>query len=316
MSRHLDAVTLLFSIVAVSSITGNHFWSMETVQGFTITNGITPAFDSKRHILSRRFSPNERRLYATSGDGSDSEWVKALMEASGDSNPIATFENDMKLKGLMKGTTTTNPKLTANQRLIDWLQNEGNVYLSEISSWGEAPHPLAISTETKDEITNESSGRGLLARRDINDGDEIIKIPLKLCVTKQTARSTMGKDVVTSGMNEYLAMALQLVYEKFLQVEQSIWKDYINVLPEINEVNPTFTWNDEDLNFLQGSPVIAATKSMQMKVTNDTLYIGWRFIHYTIYLSNHFDTFTLTIAHGYFPLSLSLYIYISVATRV
>jgi hypothetical protein len=175
----------------------------------------------------------------------------------------------MKMKGLMKGTVTTNPKLTANQRLIEWLQTEGNVYLSEISSWGEAPHPLAISTETKDEITNESSGRGLLARRDINDGDELIKIPLKLCITKQTARKTMGKDVVTMEMNEYIAMALQLVYEKFIQQDQSTWRDYINVLPEINEVNPTFTWKDEDLDFLQGSPVIAATKSMQMKVWNE-----------------------------------------------
>lgn len=243
-----------------------------TVQGYTIKS-MTPRTSRtvllQKHELSQRVSPKPKilfLLYATSGDGSDSEWIKALMEASGDSNPIGTFENDMKLKGLMKGTISTNPKLTANQKLIDWLQKEGNVYLSEISSWGEAPHPLAISTETKDEITNESSGRGLLARRDINDGDELIKIPIKLCITKQTARQTLGNHIVTSNMNEYIAMALQLIYEKFIQFDQSTWKDYINVLPEINEVNPTFTWNDDDLNFLQGSPVIAATKSMQMKV--------------------------------------------------
>jgi hypothetical protein len=275
--RHLEVVKLLFGVVAVSSA-GSRFWSMDTttiaVQSFTITT--TPTSILQRHASSRSL-PRQHIcvLSATSGDGSDSEWVKALMEASGDSNPIGTFENEMKLKGLMKGTTTTNPKLTANQRLIDWLQNEGSVYLSEISSWGEAPHPLAISTETKDEITNESSGRGLLARRDINDGDEIIKIPLKLCITKQTARNAMGKDVVTSAMNEYIAMALQLVYEKFIQLDQSTWKEYINVLPEINEVNPTFTWNDDDLNFLQGSPVIAATKSMQMKVTYCIMLFGW-----------------------------------------
>jgi hypothetical protein len=203
-------------------------------------------------------------LRMAGGDGSDSEWIKALMEASGDNQ--GNFENDMKMKGLMKGTTSTNPKLTANAKLIQWLEQEGNVYLSEISSWGEAPHPLAISTETKDEITNESSGRGLLARRDINDGDEIIKIPIKLCITKQTSRQALGRDIIVSGMNEYIAIALQLIHEKFIQKESSKWYAYMNVLPEVNEVNPTFTWNDDDLNFLQGSPVIAATKSMQMKV--------------------------------------------------
>ncbi len=240
-------IGIMIGIVAFTVL-----WSTDIVQGFTCTI---------------RMPPKQRRLHAKSGDGGDSEWIKALMDASGDSNPIGTFENDMKLKGLMKGTTATNPKLTANQRLVEWLQKEGNVYLSEISSWGEAPHPLAISTETKDEITNESSGRGLLARKDINDGDEIVKIPIKLCLTKQTARSAMGNDVVTSAMNEYIAMALQLVHEKFIQQDQSSWRDYITVLPEINEVNPTFTWNDDDLDFLNGSPVIAATKSMQMKVT-------------------------------------------------
>jgi hypothetical protein len=261
--------------------------STDHVHGYTFRTGTTPLFGTvvlpKNHISSHRIPQNQRKflLYATSGDGSDSEWIKALMEASGDNNPIGTFENDMKLKGLMKGTTTTNPKLTANQRLIDWLQKEGNVYLSEISSWGEAPHPLAISTETKDEITNESSGRGLLARRDINDGDEIIKIPIKLCITKQTARQTLGNDVVTSTMNEYIAMALQLVYEKFIQQDLSKWRDYINVLPEINEVNPTFTWNDDDLNFLQGSPVIAATKSMQMKVRIQKIFLSISYISNT-----------------------------------
>ena len=268
MPRHLQvesAVVILLRIVALM-IAKNTF----VVQGYIVrstgTNYVSP---HRTYIRKQRMKL--LLLYATnksssSGDGSDSEWIKALMEASGDNNPIGTFENDMKLKGLMKGTTTTNPKLTANQKLIDWLQKEGNVYLSEISSWGEAPHPLAISTETKDEMTNESSGRGLLARRDINDGDELIKIPIKLCITKQTARHTMGNDIITSTMNEYIAMAIQLIYEKFIQVEQSTLVHYINVLPEINEVNPTFTWNDDDLNFLQGSPVIAATKSMQMKV--------------------------------------------------
>jgi histone-lysine N-methyltransferase SETD3 len=128
---------------------------------------------------------------------------------------------------------------------------------------------MAISTETKDEITNESSGRGLLARRDVNEATLLLKIPLKLCLTKASARKAIGKDVLSSDINEYLAIALQLIHERYVLGEKSFWSSYIGVLPETTEVNPTFTWNDEDLNFLEGSPVIAATRSLQMKLKRE-----------------------------------------------
>jgi len=78
---------------------------------------------------------------AAGGEGGDTEWAKALFENSGEA--VRDFEKDMKMKGLMKGSIDTNPKLTANQNLIQWLTEEGEVYLSEQSSWGEAPHPMA-----------------------------------------------------------------------------------------------------------------------------------------------------------------------------
>jgi hypothetical protein len=207
------------------------------------------------------------KLSMAGGDGSDSEWVKALLENS--APEPGAFEAEMKMKGLLGKTGDANPKLTANSNLLNWLEKEGEVYLSEQSSWGEAPHPMAISTDTKDEITNESSGRGLLARRDINDGDSLLKIPLKLCLTRASARKALGKDVLPREINEYLAIACQLIHERYVLGEQSFYKPYIDVLPETEEVNPTFTWSDEDLSFLQGSPVIAATKSLQMKLQRE-----------------------------------------------
>lgn len=202
------------------------------------------------------------------GDGSDSEWAKALRESEG-SGPNA-FEKELKLKGLFQGKGgDINPKMTANAKLVAWLEKEGDVYLKDESTWGEAPHPMAISTETVDEITNESSGRGLLARRSINDGDELLIIPIKLCLTKESAREALGKDALPSTINEFLAIACQLIHEKYVKGNQSFYKPYIDVLPEVDEVNPTFTWSDEDLSFLKGSPVIAATQSMQMKLKRE-----------------------------------------------
>lgn len=200
------------------------------------------------------------------GDGSDSEWSKALQENQG--IEVGAFEKEMKLKGFMKGNEQTNPKLSQNAKLLQWLTENG-LYLSEESGWGEAPHPMAISTETKDEITNESSGRGLLARRDVNDGDELLRIPMDMCLTKKQARKALGKDALPDGINEYLAIACHLIHEKFVLGDKSTWKAYMDILPTVDEVNPTFTWSDEDLNFLQGSPVIAATKSLQIKLQKE-----------------------------------------------
>jgi len=201
------------------------------------------------------------------GEGGESEWVKALLENTA-AEPGA-FEKEMKMKGLLGNKGKGDTKLSANANLIQWLEREGEVYLAEVSSWGEAPHPMAISTDTRDEITNESSGRGLLARRDINDGDNLFKIPLKLCITKKSARKALGKDVFSSDINEYLVMACQLIHEKFVMGDESFWKPYIDVLPEVGEVNPTFSWSDDDLAFLEGSPVIAATRSLQMKLKRE-----------------------------------------------
>ena len=203
------------------------------------------------------------------GEGGEPEWVKALLDAGGGNEP-GKFEEDMKMKGLLgPNRGQGNPKLTANSRLISWLETEGGVYLSESSTWGEAPHPMAISTETVDEITNESSGRGLLARRSINDGDELLMIPMELCITRKSARRALGKDALQEGINEYLAVACQLIHEKYVLGEQSFYAPYMGVLPEVEEVNPTFTWPDEDLAFLEGSPVVAATKSLQMKLKRE-----------------------------------------------
>lgn len=208
------------------------------------------------------------------GEGGESEWVKALMEST---PPLpGEFENKMKMKGLLGKKGSGNQKLSANAELVAWLEKEGGVYLSEESSWAEAPHPMAISTDTKDEITNESSGRGLLARRDINGGDNLFKIPLKLCLTKNSAREALGKDALPSDINEYLAIACQLIHERYVMGEESFWKPYLGVLPEVDEVNPTFTWSDEDLSYLEGSPVVAATKSLQLKLRReyDALFGG------------------------------------------
>ena len=241
--------------------------SVEAFSSSPFTSSTLPSSTYKQRTAS------SSSLFA-GGEGGESEWAKALQENTGQQSGLFDKElqqlQSKKLQGLSSSAKSQqDSKLSANAKLIQWLEQEGDVYLEDASGWGEAPHPMAISTETVDELTNESSGRGLLARRNINQEEELLKIPLSLCITKKSARKTLGTDVLPPNINEYLAMACQLIHEKYVMGNESYYKAYVDVLPEVDEVNPTFTWSDDDLQFLDGSPVIAATKSMQMKLKSE-----------------------------------------------
>ena len=178
-------------------------------------------------------------------------------------------------------------KRNRNKNLLLWLEEEGGIYLKDESSWTVPPHPLAVSTETYDESTNESTGRGILARRPVNQGDELLTVPLSLCMTKDSAIDYLnegkgggrkfvdvtGRPLIAPGTNEYLAIAVFIIYERYVRERvvgsQSFWKPYLDVLPEVEDVSCTFTWTDDDLSALEGSPVIAATRSMQMKLRKE-----------------------------------------------
>lgn len=261
--KSLKAVTCIFCL---ESVVGFQAALSAFLPGFNICG--PPSIESGFR--------NCFELYMAGGEGGESEWAKALMENSGstagevDAELLSRAKTKAKMSGLNPNAkNAVDQKISANARLSLWLKEQGGVYLDDASGWGEAPHPMAISTETVDELTNESSGRGLLARRSINQEEELLKIPLKLCLTKASARKALSFDALPPNINEYLAIACQLIHEKYVLGEKSFFKAYIDVLPEVNEVNPTFTWSEDDLSFLEGSPVIAATKSMQMKLKNE-----------------------------------------------
>ena len=51
--------------------------------------------------------------------------------------------------------------------------------------------------------------------------------------------------------------------------DESFYTLYLDVLPPIEDVNPTFTWSDEDLAFLNGSPVVSTIVSIQIKLKRE-----------------------------------------------
>jgi hypothetical protein len=162
---------------------------------------------------------------------------------------------------LMQGLRDTDrdPNLRINTKFLEWLSNN-EVWVKTESAWGKAPHPLVISSRTEDD--GESCGRGLLARESISEGELLMTIPFDICLTRTVSQETFGKAIIPDYMDEYIAIALLLMYEK-IKGPTSKWKPYIDILPSVSEVYPSFVWTEEELNMLKGSPCYFASLSLR-----------------------------------------------------
>jgi len=114
-----------------------------------------------------------------------------------------------------------------------------------------------------------------------------LSIPLDLCMTKDTAIKYLndglggaptlidpsGRPPILPSTNEYLAIAVFLIYEAYVHERitgnPSFWKPYLDVLPTTEDVGCTWTWTDEDISSLSGSPVLSATESMKIKLRKE-----------------------------------------------
>ena len=118
--------------------------------------------------------------------------------------------------------------------LLDWLEENG-VYISPKSTWGRPAHPLRVESDTVEDF--EPSGRGLIARKQILQGEPVMQINMKFVLTKERAQAVLGREAVPDAMGEYIAIALLLMHER-LQGAASFWGPYVELLPTTEEVRP------------------------------------------------------------------------------
>lgn len=193
----------------------------------------------------------------------DKTLLEQMQAALGEKEDIfGDAENETKqlLQGLRD--LDRDPNLKVNNKFLEWLSDNG-VWVKTESAWGRAPHPLVISSNTEDD--GESCGRGLLAREPMSDGELMMTIPLDLCLTKALAQENFGKTVIPDDMDEYIAIAILLMSERLKGVE-SKWKPYIDILPTVESVYPSFIWSDNELDMLIGSPTYFASKSLRYMI--------------------------------------------------
>jgi hypothetical protein len=177
------------------------------------------------------------------------------------SNNRYLVKSNQKKKGFIFSCSKSNVIEDENsiERFCSWLLYNGvNVYNK--STWGRAPHSCLISNETTDE--GEPCGRGLVAFKNILQGEKIIELPEKI-VLKSNQHLKLNKNQNMS--NEYDNLALFLIYQKSLG-EKSIWKPYFDTLPDEQDLNLLFRWNIPDILFLKGSKIIRATLFLKEKM--------------------------------------------------
>jgi [ribulose-bisphosphate carboxylase]-lysine N-methyltransferase len=147
--------------------------------------------------------------------------------------------------------------------LVEWLEANG-VRLSDKAGWGVPAHALRVEGSTMEDF--EDSGRGILARTSIRNGDPFMTVPGELIMTKDVAERVLPFSIGDVG--EYLALALLLMYER-ARGDESFWAPYIEILPTAEEVGQTWLWSDEDLAKLEGSNVVDDTASLSEKLQRE-----------------------------------------------
>ena len=163
------------------------------------------------------------------------------------------------------GNDDPNSKQAREGALVNWLNSNG-VWMSDKAGWGRAAHPLRVESDTVEDF--ELSGRGLLARKDVVQGEAIVQVPQKLLMTRRAAVEVLGKRIIPDGVGEYLAIALLLIHERE-KGTSSFWAPYIGILPTADDVGQTWLWSEEDLALLGGSGVVAATNSLRAKLRRE-----------------------------------------------
>jgi len=152
-----------------------------------------------------------------------------------------------------------NDKEILSKKYLSWL-SENNVFVSSKSTWGRPPHPCVVSDETVDE--GESSGRGLIAFKNIQQNEKIIEIPESIIITENNEENQIQNP---NFLNEYDRIAIFLIKERS-KGEKSAWKPYLDTLPVENDLKLVFRWKMSDIAFLNGSKILLATKYLKKKI--------------------------------------------------
>ncbi|KAK5121981.1 hypothetical protein LTR85_004553 [Meristemomyces frigidus] len=101
------------------------------------------------------------------------------------------------------------------------------------------------------DLRSRNAGRGVLARDDIADDEELFTIPRSSTLTAES--SSLPKHIKERFDDQWLSLIAAMIFE-YQRGDESTWKPYFDVLP--GKFNTLMFWSDSELQHLEGSAVI------------------------------------------------------------
>ncbi|KAK3717291.1 Ribosomal lysine N-methyltransferase 4 [Vermiconidia calcicola] len=122
-----------------------------------------------------------------------------------------------------------------SMRFIDWLKCSGT----------------AVSTKIElADLRQQSAGRGVVAKEDIEDDEELFSVPRSSILTVET--SGLPEAIRSDLQDPWLSLILAMAFEQ-QRGKESPWKPYFDVLPATFDT--LMYWSTEELEYLRGSAV-------------------------------------------------------------
>ena len=122
-------------------------------------------------------------------------------------------------------------------RFLDWLERSGTNVSSKIE--------LA-------DLRLRNAGRGVVAKEDIEEDEELFAIPKSSILTLET--SSVPAALNEAPTDPWLSLILAMMYE-FRRGSESNWSPYFDILPE--DFDTLMYWSEEELRSLDGSAVLS-----------------------------------------------------------
>lgn len=136
----------------------------------------------------------------------------------------------------MSGHDTDDGFHHKSKAFLHWLQQNGTTFSPKIE--------LA-------DLRYRDAGRGVLARGDIGEDEELFSIPRSSILTVET--SILPADVKEQVDDPWLSLITAMIYE-YQRGGESIWKAYFDVLP--SHFDTLMFWADHELEHLEASAVV------------------------------------------------------------
>lgn len=177
-----------------------------------------------------------------------SENIKTLLEKC--SHPLGTGSKELEEYEEIRDLIEKIRALQTEQSL-PWTNRESS--FPKFLDWLNSNNVDASSVEM---APFEAVGYGLRASKDVKENEVFLSIPRSVMMTTASAKASalgplMGEDKILQVMPS-VVLALHLLCE--LRSPESIWRPYLDILPESYSTPLYFT--TEELKYLKGSPAL------------------------------------------------------------